>query len=303
MTTVEAGPERATRPVGEWSWRSGPCAALGHEFELRVEVDNGVRKALEPILTPFRVRAPAAAAAPHVYEVRSDGVGRQESHTLFSGNERVASGRRANDLCQSFAWAINQGVLREATRTHVLLHAAAATVGGVTVIMPAEQESGKTTTVAGLLRAGFDYVTDEAVALDPHSGWVTPFPKTLSLDPGSWFLFPECRPEKTDVLQWQVPAARLGARSHRSPVVPPRLIVFPRYVAGATTRVLRLTGAEATRQLVQCCFDFQVDPRRNLRLLGKIAARATAVNLVIGSLDEAVGAIEGLVSEALLEDL
>ena len=51
-------------------------------------------------------------------------------------------------------------------------------------------ESGKTTLVAGLVLAGLRYLTDEAVAIRPADGGITPFPKALSVDHGSW---PSCR--------------------------------------------------------------------------------------------------------------
>jgi hypothetical protein len=52
-------------------------------------------------------------------------------------------------------------------------------------------ESGKTTLTAGLVRSGWSYLTDEAVAFDWDTGRSRPFPKPLSVDPGSQHLFPE----------------------------------------------------------------------------------------------------------------
>lgn len=292
------------RDVHRWSWTSGRCAALEHTFELRVEEPgDAFRRALEPMVAPFRGRQGAGDRPAACYEIRGDD---QEPlpYTLFFNGTRVASGRFPTDLTGIFAWHINHTVIERSVDRHVLLHAAAAVRGGVSVILPADQECGKTTTLAGLLRAGFDYVTDEAVALDPGTGWITPFPKTLSLDPGSWPLFPECRPDVDVWLsQWQVPAQRLAARVVRRPVPPPRVIVFPQYVAGARTTTTRVSRASAVRELARMSFDFPRHAARNLSLLGRVASRATVVRLVIGSLDDAVASIEALVSETLMEEL
>ena len=43
-------------------------------------------------------------------------------------------------------------------------------------------ESGKTTLTAGLVRAGFDYLSDEAVAFDWDTLDIVPYAKPLSID-------------------------------------------------------------------------------------------------------------------------
>jgi hypothetical protein len=76
-------------------------------------------------------------------------------------------------------------------------------------------EAGKTTLVAGLVRAGFGYLTDEAGAIERETLLIQPYPKPLSLEPGSWPLFPELEPQAdlaTDeykAYEWQVPTAAI----------------------------------------------------------------------------------------------
>ncbi len=288
----------------QWTWASGPCVAVEHKFELRVEPRGDFKKVFQPLIAPFQTRAGARPEGLGSYEVIADRTGSLPFTLRYDGT-RLASGRDAHDLTRMFAWHVNQSVIRRSIPHHVLLHAAAARRGGITVILPADMESGKTTTVAGLLRDGFDYVTDEAVAIDPVTGWVTPFPKTLSLDPGSWPLFPECAPLRATswARQWQVPVQSLGARPANSPVPAPRVIVFPKYIQGAATRTIPLSRGEAVQELARTTFEFPGYAGRNLTTLGRVAARATVARLIIGSLDDAVKAIETLVSEKLLEEL
>ena len=311
MTTVtERPPQVPHAPVDapvQWAWTSGPCRALEHDFEVWVEAgwDAGP---LAPVVAPFRLRRPEATRPTVRYEIRSSperpGFGR-----LYADGERVAGGRYTSELLAGLTWHINQSVIRTSTDRYMLMHAAAATTANVTVVLAADMESGKTTTVAGLLRSGFDYVTDEAVAVDPETGQISPFPKTLSVDPGSWPLFPECAPrarverEVARVRQWMVEPHRLGARVAAGPVSSPEVVLFPKYVAGATTQLVPVSAGEATHELCRMNFEFARHPGRNLRTAARLASTATCARLRIGDLDDAVDLVHELVSQRILESL
>lgn len=296
-------PPAVPRPDVQWAWRSGPCAALEHRFELLVEPED-FGSDLDQLVAPFRTRRPPEDSAVVVsYSVRADGDGDLPLN-LYVDDEHLMSGATARIFSGILAWHINRSAVEASEERHVLLHASAATRAGMTIILPADMESGKTTTIAGLLRSGFDYVTDEAVAIDPATGRITPFPKTLSLDPGSWGLFPECRPATEErVLQWHVDPGQFGARTIRTSVGPPRFVVFPKYVAGAETTMTPVPPAEAVSELARMSFHFARHPRRNLMVVKQVALNATLARLVIGSLDDAVQAIEELISHQLWEKL
>ncbi|MDQ3628143.1 MAG: hypothetical protein M3419_04930 [Actinomycetota bacterium] len=312
-------PRRAATPTS--FWRSGRCAALQHAFDMTVEATPEVISVIQQVIEPFRRREPAPPSlteigAPH--EVSHYAVTPYHHPSLRwqlrVGDKRLAGGVTATDLLRMLTWHLNHTTIERSSSRFVLLHAAAATRHGLTVILPADQECGKSTTVSGLLREGWDYVTDEAVAIDPATGWLTPFCKNLSLDSGSWHLFPECRPSwvppvgtvqslTREVRQWQVPPSWLGATIAPGRVTPPRLVVFPKYVAGAATRCWPISRAEAVRQLALTTFNFPEDPQRNLEVLARVVASATVARLQIGSLDGALDAIETLASTIYLEDM
>lgn len=301
LTTARPAVTTTARP-NAWAWTSPPCAALDYRFDVRVETPD-LRRGLEYLVAPLRSGGPQPGRCRH-YEVCCTS-GERLPLTLYVDGERLCSGRSAADLSPLLMWHINSSAIAGSTDRFVLLHAAAVTSAGLTVILPADMESGKTTTAAGLLRSGFEYVTDEAVAIDPVTGSVAPFPKLLSLDPGSWPLFPECRPNPAlpPGVQWYVGAVDVGGTVASGPVPPPRLVVFPQYVEGAETQVRSVSRAEALQELVRMTFAFREHAGRNLRALGSIASNATVARLVIGSLDDAVAAVEGLVSQRLLEEL
>lgn len=71
------------------------------------------------------------------------------------------------------------------TGNAILLHAGAVERDGLVVVVAGVSGRGKSTLTAALVRAGFRYVTDEMVAIEPSSGWVRPYPKPLDLGTGS----------------------------------------------------------------------------------------------------------------------
>ena len=284
-------------------WLSGPCVALEHDFEVVLPLDGDFVEVLEPMLRGFMCKN-ASDTGRGRYELHRV-EGQHQPYELSFNGRRIASGAEGHHFTLVLSGHINRSVIASSRSRYVLMHSACVRSSGVTVILPADQECGKTTTTAGLLRRGYDYITDEAVALDPESGWVTPFPKTLSLDPGSWGLFPELRRQHQRPWrhQWHVPAEHLGSRTLREPVPAPTVILFPRFVAGASTELQSVSAAEAVHELCQMTFFFPEAPGRNLQTLARVAQQAKSARLVIGSLDAATDIIGQLVDSNRKEEL
>ena len=76
MTTTVQRVEQAGQPSAEptWGWRSGPCRALEHTFEVVVE-EGWDSAAVVPVVAPFRIRRRAGGPNRPVvrYEIRSGG--------------------------------------------------------------------------------------------------------------------------------------------------------------------------------------------------------------------------------------
>ena len=179
------------------------------------------------------------------------------------------------------------------------IHAGGVARDGVAVGLPAAMESGKSTLTAALVRAGFSYLTDEAVFLDWGTRKVIPFPKPISLDPGSWPLFPELEPDAPlpggyKDQQWHIPpdAVRPGAVGGPCGV---RHVVFPRYASNATTRLTPLGRAEATIELARNTFRFNERPRRSLDTLAAAVPETECYRLDVGDLNRAVALVSELI--------
>jgi hypothetical protein len=188
--------------------------------------------------------------------------------------------------------------LATASPGFVCAHASGVARNGMGFVFPAHMESGKTTLAAGLVRAGFNYLTDEAVAFDPATGVIEPYPKPLSLDPGSWPLFPELDPGSAaldlgPLEQWQVPVAAIRPDAVAAPCRA-RHVIFPAYRVGADTVLEPMTRGEGLVELARNTFAFNERGREALAALALVVRAAECSRLTIGTLADAVACITDL---------
>jgi hypothetical protein len=218
--------------------------------------------------------------------------------------EHTASAAHPEALVPNVVHSLNRETATQCE--HVLVHAGGVERHGIGVVLPAHMESGKTTLTTGLVRAGFGYLTDEAVAFRRDTREIVPYPKPLSIDEGAWPLFPELEPDEpfpTDgykETQWQVPPAAIRPDALGHPCQA-RFVVFPTYEEGATTELVALTRAEALVELAKNTFRFDQQGRPTLEVLAEVIRGAEVFRLPNGSLDEAVALITGLVDGAVAE--
>lgn len=272
----------------------GRYQALSWRFDVYCSspvVAAEVRRALVDL------HSPGAAAAAR-YELVSPSAGAAGRLTLHGANVLVSQDEPL--LYATLLWHLNRAVVASSA-DHVLLHAAAAEVDGRAVVLCAPSESGKTTLVAALVAAGWRYLTDEVVAVQPADGWLTPFPKPMSIDDGSWDTLARLRPEIPEAAlhlaasQWQVPASsiRAGAVSDGAR---PAVLVLPQYAAGATTQLTGMSRAEALVELMGQTFEPDRDRPRDLRVLADLVRASACYRLRSGQGVEMVAVLESLVT-------
>lgn len=261
--------------------------AHGHAFTY--DVDNPKLAArVEHMLTTLEL---PGASPRSTYRVIRNADGNPE---LWHDDQNV--GFRLNDesIVMLLQWHINQEVIARASERRTTFHAAAArSPRGAGILLAAPMESGKTTTVTGLLRVGWDFLTDEAVAIDPD-GTMWAYPKPLTIDSGSWPLFRDLRPDNFTnlVMSWLVPATHAGAQI--APSAELRLIVFPSYRQGSVTRATPMRPSEVALELAHSTFRFEKYGARDLRTVARLARTLPAYRLEIGALADAVRTIEQL---------
>jgi hypothetical protein len=272
-------------------WHTSTFGALGYRFALRSQ-DQELHEVVQHLFEACRIDATPDA----VYEVRREGGG-PDDRVLYVDGERIAGIDRPSWLLGYLSWHVNHEVIERSTQRFVLVHAAAASRDGHAVVLPGVPEAGKTTLVAGLVRSGWHYLTDEAVALDPQTHAMEPYPKPLTIDPGSWDVLADLAPafamERFSEDQWRVAPQDIRADvvGQRCPI---SMIVFPTYREGAATSVEPMRRSEALLGLLRNTFAATADGRRNLLTLAAVVERAPAFRLVSGDLYEALGAVHEL---------
>lgn len=205
----------------------------------------------------------------------------------------------AGSLFDWFFWRLNADIVRGA-RDFFILHAGAVVApSGHGVVLPGHSGAGKSSLVAGLVRRGFGYLSDEFAAIDPVERGLFAVPRALSLKPGSYDLFDGLRqPDPEDPFrgsQWHIPGSDLGdyggAGPHRV-----RWVIAPQYQHGAPLSIAPMTPAETAYTLGTHSPSLGAYGRRALPLLADVASKAAGFRLISGNIEEAVTAVEDLVS-------
>ncbi|MFN8024861.1 MAG: nucleotidyltransferase family protein [Acidimicrobiia bacterium] len=268
--------------------------ALRYAFAIACP-DDSVAAELDPLFAGL----PLAEAGDDVAEWRVEHSPAEEEKRwrFLVGDDERGAAERLDALRVQVVQSLN----REAVRSWAgpVCHAGCVARDGTAIVLPADPESGKSTLTSGLVRAGFSYVTDEGVAFVPGTTRIEPYPKPISLDPGSWFLFPELAPTddgEATRTQWQVPpdAFRPGAASGPCDA---RFLVFPKYVEGATTELRVLPRAEALVELAKNTFEFNQHSVVYLHDLEVVVRACASYRLTVGTLDDAVACVEELVAD------
>lgn len=292
--TTQTSTSRAARVLDglEWPYTTSTRRALGFEFGVRV-MDPVLGAYLDEIL----VAGPHEGTPRHMYSLVDRGPGRVR-FPLYLDGEHVATLGTPGLALNYLLWHINQEVVQHTTHL-MLFHASAVERDGAALLFPAPMESGKTTLAAGLVRAGFRYLTDEAVAIDPLTLLVQPYPKALSIDTGSWEVLADLRPQVSGHVlpyvgaQWQVPPAAIRPDAVAPPSVA-RFVIAPRYVAGAATRLEPVSRAEAMSVLAENSFNLAQIGAGAFAGLGHVMRGCLGYRLTVGDLDEACRLISEL---------
>jgi hypothetical protein len=213
-------------------------------------------------------------------------------YRVLFGETLVSGSDLPGPVLDVLFWHLNTEITRR-SGDFLLVHAGAvATPAGAGLLLPAPSGHGKSTLVAGLVRAGFGYLSDEAGAVDPVSRKVYPYPKALSL---GW-----------DVLDTHFPDLLDGAdrQAHQRHVHPDRLrpgaiaepcavrfVIAHRYRAGAPTSITPISLGSAAMELGRNAMNLSVYRERALTLLSDLASGAVGYRMIHGNLYEAVEAI------------
>jgi hypothetical protein len=257
-------------------------------FELRLVGSRRNVAFLHRFLAPFEAELGEGA---RTYELRRE-PGEPRPWAVYRDGERLVRGSVPATILEFVLWDVSRSAIASA-HGFFSVHAAAASWRGRGILLPAPPDSGKSTLVAGLTRAGCAYLTDEAALIDPATAKVHPFPRSLWLERAS--IEAVFGPD-AQTLRWRtgrqfhVRPADLRPRSIGS-ACPIRYVIAPTYASGARTELIPISRAEALTALARQSFylgDFGGD---GVRLLGRVVESAACYRVRVGDLDDAVGLI------------
>jgi hypothetical protein len=222
-----------------------------------------------------------------IYRFTSDGA----TYRLLLQREMIVESRDPRDALNHFSWHVNSEAMQTAV-DHLVIHAGAVvTPTGSGVLLPGPSGSGKTGLVAGLVRQGFGYLSDEAGAIDPLSRQVHPYPKALSIKPGMFGRFTDdvdrSRAWPISAQMWLIDAETLRSDAIAASTGVDR-VIFPTHRAGAVTHVTPLSAAETVIALHENTANRSIFGPRALPLLGDLAKRAASYRLETSDPDEAL---------------
>ena len=266
---------------------------LEYAFRLRTDLHR-VGVLLGRYLAPFR--APSSDDGLATYDiVQRDG---SYPFVLYRDGRRIQSAPSYPDLLD-YVFAMLHATALEGSEEFLAVHASAASWKGRGFVFPAPMDSGKTTLVAGLVRAGFDYLTDEAALFDAGSAELHPFPKALWMEPESVRALPGLQrrlpPEYRGLSRLRCYVRpedlRLGTAGESCPL---RYVIAPSFRGGEETRLERMSRAEALIVLTRNSFNFRQFGARGLDILRRALEGAGCFSLRMGDLESAVRAVMAL---------
>jgi hypothetical protein len=283
-------------------WKGeGAFRCLSHTFTVRwnrARFGESVSQILDPFavsLETIKARQPATPGMPPSYSLVDLGPKEDRRYVLLYGEDVLVGSARADDVLHFLLWHVNGEAFWQ-TGEFLIVHAGAVvTPAGHGVLLPGEAGSGKTTLTAGLVRAGFGYLSDEAGAIDPVTGRLYPYPKTMDLKGDSFKLFPELRAKngKLPVVQsrWRVRPDDIRPGAIGGPCEL-RFVIAPRFRDGAPTELSPTSRADAVTELWSSVWNLSRYGERALHLLAEVMRGARSYRLVFGDLLEAVQAVE-----------
>ncbi len=203
----------------------------------------------------FNVRFPIAWILRPIrtsgFDVRAN---EQEELELLKDGVRLLSSFDSGDI----AGALFQAIL-EAIHPGIewlgLMHGAAVARDGEAILLPGSSGAGKSTLAAFLAAHGYDYISDDLIALR-NDGKVMPWPTPFSIKRGSW---PVIAPlysqfddlDEVELLNRRIKFLPVGNDPWTKPPQPVRAIIFPQYSKDFVAAVEPISPLHALARLVE----------------------------------------------------
>ncbi len=276
-----------------WMFDSGPWLAAGVGVTVRVEPEElagDVRAALPPFTgDPAR---PGGHRIDLVVGERETAQGGTTIDIVVDGVVRDRGVRTGAVVARLFDRL--DALLAEQT-AGLRFHAGAVERDGEVVVVAGRSGQGKSTLTAALVQAGWRYLTDELVVVDPDSLQVTPYLRPLDLDAASLAALGIAEPDiSTGLRKDKVVPSRLGATSTGGRIA--AVVVLTDHAPEGDPVAESLPAPEAVMAMVTLTFASTFADPDALVDLAHLCSTARTVRLHRAPLDDLVRAVDELVA-------
>lgn len=193
-----------------------------------------------------------------------------------------------------FEWGLNLVI---ALRSHsfLMLHSAVLERNGRALLLPAMPGDGKTTLCAGLSHRGWRTFSDEFGLIRPETLEMIPVPRPMALKNESIEIISDFAPGA--FIGPSTPNTRKGTVAHLKPTAesisrqnekaPVGMIVFPKWVKGASLDLQPISKGESLMFLATNAFNYELLGEAAFRTVGGLVNTADCYRLIYSDLDEA----------------
>ncbi|PWB48896.1 MAG: HprK-related kinase A [Nitrosomonadales bacterium] len=194
-----------------------------------------------------------------------------------------------------FEWGLNWCVSSHANHC-LIIHAAVVEKGGYAAILPAPPGSGKSTLCAALVNRGWRLLSDELALVRVSDGLIIPLPRPVSLKNASIDVIRHYEPEATlsrrisDTMKGTVAHMKVPADSiaRAAETARPAWVIFPKYQAGAATRLEALPRARAFMRVADNAFNYSLLGVRGFETMAGLIDASLCYDFTYSVLDEAI---------------
>jgi hypothetical protein len=257
--------------------------------------DAVVRRLLDAHFRHCRV-ATGAAVAEYCVDLCGDGL-----YRLQCADELLYRGPLPVHLVQALMQNLTEALTAHC-RGPLVLHAAGLARAQEGLILCGESGSGKSTLAARLTASGFDFLTDELVAVSPDSRSMSGLARPINLEPGAAFIWQQyvAESERERLPRLDDGTVLLDPDLLRAGCVraaaAPRFLLFPRYTPDAPFAAQRLSPAEALFVLLQRLINAPNLPDRGFTAARRLAHQTVACRLTYSDVNAAAAWVEQLLS-------
>lgn len=254
------------------------CVQFGDNAALILCDDHALRQSLRRHL---RHCLGDTAPAVVTYKVTLE---EDQAVQLLANDELLYRGLRSSCLIEYLMQDLTVALTAHC-RQHLVFHAAGLARGENGLILCGGPGSGKSTLAAWLTASGFDFLSDELVAVTLNGGEMSGLARPIGLKAGSAFVWQHwldetARPNLTHLSNGAVLLDPELLRPHCVRVsAHPQILLFPRYAAGEPFTVQRLSTAEALFHLMHRLINAKNLPGHGFAAATHLARQTIAYSL------------------------